>query len=145
MKYLLLVSHGDFSTGLRQTLSMFAGDPVKSVVAVGLKKDEAASTLEKRFEGMMSDFPEDSEFVILADVIGGSPLTTVCNVLSKHGKLQGSLVMGGMNFPMALTATLSKDSLSNEDLQKKITTEATDAIKVFDTTQSSDDLSDDDI
>jgi len=144
MKYLLLVSHGDFSHGLRQTLSMFAGDPVKSVIAVGLKPDEAASTLEKRFEDMVSDLPDDSEFVILADVIGGSPLTTVCNVLNNHGKLQDSLVLGGMNFPMALTAMMSKDSLSNEDLQKKIISEATDAIKVFNTKQSSD-LSDDDI
>ncbi|MFC6163959.1 PTS sugar transporter subunit IIA [Lactiplantibacillus dongliensis] len=145
MKYLLLVSHGDFSSGLKQTLSMFAGgDPINSVIAVGLKPDEAASTLGKQFEATLAELPADAQFIVLADVIGGSPLTTVCNVLNNHGKLQDSLIIGGMNFPMAITATMSKDTLDNAALKEKIFAEATSAIKVFNTNTSLD-FSDDDI
>ncbi len=59
MKYLLLVSHGDFSSGLKQTLGMFAGDDaIGSVIAVGLKPDEAASTFGTRFEALLKTLPE---------------------------------------------------------------------------------------
>lgn len=50
VKYLILVSHGEFSQGLKQSLSMFAADNMDSVIAVGLLPGEAADTLGKRFE-----------------------------------------------------------------------------------------------
>lgn len=143
MKYLLLVSHGDFSSGLKQTLGMFTGDDaIGSVIAVGLKPDEAALTFGTRFEALLKTLPEDASFVVLADIIGGSPLTTVCNILNDHGKLQDTLVLGGMNFPMALTTLMSKDSLDNSALKEKAFSEATAAIKEFQTTSS--EASDDD-
>lgn len=143
MKYLLLVSHGDFSSGLKQTLGMFAGDDaIGSVIAVGLKPDEAASTFGTRFEALLKTLPEDASFVVLTDIVGGSPLTTVCNILNDHGKLQDALVLGGMNFPMALTTLMSKDSLDNSALKEKAFSEATTAIKEFQTTSS--EASDDD-
>ena len=112
MKYLLLVSHGDFSSGLKQTLGMFAGDDaIGSVIAVGLKPDEAASTFGTRFEALLKTLPEDASFVVLADIVGGSPLTTVCNIL-------------------------------NSALKEKAFSEATAAIKEFQTTSS--EASDDD-
>ncbi|MBT1145073.1 PTS fructose transporter subunit IIA [Lactiplantibacillus argentoratensis] len=143
MKYLLLISHGDFSSGLKQTLGMFAGDDaIGSVIAVGLKLDEAASTFGTRFEALLKTLPEDASFVVLADIVGGSPLTTVCNILNDHGKLQDTLVLGGMNFPMALNTLMSKDSLDNSALKEKAFSEATVAIKEFQTTSS--EASDDD-
>ncbi|MDN2453500.1 PTS fructose transporter subunit IIA [Lactobacillus sp. UCMA15818] len=144
MKYLLLVSHGDFSSGLRQTLSMFAGDTINSVIAIGLKPDEAGTTLENRFETILSTLPTDAQFVILADIIGGSPLTTVCNTLNKHGKLQDSFIIGGMNFSMALTALMSKDAMEDAELKAKIMSEATGAIKFLDIATAPE-TSDDDI
>ncbi|EJF01032.1 PTS sugar transporter subunit IIA [Liquorilactobacillus mali] len=132
MKYLLLVSHGEFSSGLRQTLSMFAGDTINSVVAVGLKPDETSSTLEHHFETILDKLPADAQFIILADIIGGSPLTTICNTLNKYGKLQDSFIIGGMNFSMALTALMSKDTMEEDELKAKIMSEATGAIKFLD-------------
>ncbi|APB86758.1 MULTISPECIES: PTS sugar transporter subunit IIA [Lactobacillaceae] len=144
MKYLLLVSHGDFSSGLKQTLSMFSGDAIKTVLAVGLKSGEAIATFGRRFEGTLAQLPDNAQFIVLADIIGGSPLTTVCNVLSQQGKLRGSFVLGGMNFPMALTALMSKDTMNNFDLKQKLLTEATGAIKPLDI-EATVELSDDDI
>ncbi|RXT58466.1 PTS sugar transporter subunit IIA [Lacticaseibacillus chiayiensis] len=132
MKYLLLVSHGDFSIGLKQTLSMFAGDDaLKSVIAVGLKPGEAAATFNTRFEALMRTLPETASFVVLADIVGGSPLTTVCNVLNDHGKLANALILGGMNFPMALAVLMGKGTMSNAALKEKALSEATGGIKEF--------------
>ncbi|WP_057770671.1 PTS sugar transporter subunit IIA [Lactobacillus selangorensis] len=146
MKYLLLVSHGSFSTGLKGTLSMFAGDEaMKSVIAVGLKPDESVSKFETRFKVLLETLPDDSNFVVLADIIGGSPLTTVCSVLNEHGKLQDAVVLGGMNFPMALTTLMSKDSMKNSELKEKALSEAAAALKDFKTEPSDTDDNDDDI
>ncbi|KRL14545.1 phosphotransferase system mannose fructose-specific component iia [Schleiferilactobacillus perolens DSM 12744] len=144
MKYLLLVSHGGFSEGLKSTLAMFAGGAMDSVLVVGLKPGESVETLGKRFDQTVAALPADSQFVVLADMIGGSPLTTVCNVLNEHDMLDHSIVLGGMNFPMALTALLSKDTIDDaSELKEKILSEARAAIKEF--TVKSDDSDDDDI
>lgn len=143
MKYLLLVSHGEFSKGLRITLEMFAKESMDSVIAIGLQPDESVDHLSKRVNKEIDNLPEDSEFIVLADIIGGSPLTTVCNILASHGKLQDSLVLGGMNFPMALTTLLSKDSMSNDDLKNAVLQEGKAAMKEFITESSN--ASDDDI
>ncbi len=92
MKYLLLVSHGDFSKGLKSSLAMFASASMSSVIAVGLKPDESADTFGERFQKLLKTIPKDSQFIVLADIIGGSTLTTVCNVLSSHGKLDCKLI-----------------------------------------------------
>ncbi|MBZ2405813.1 PTS sugar transporter subunit IIA [Liquorilactobacillus hordei] len=144
MKYLLLVSHGDFSNGLKQTLSMFAGETINSVIAVGLKPDETSTTLEHHFETILEKLPTDAQFIVLADIIGGSPLTTVCNTLNKYNKLQDSFIIGGMNFSMALTALMSKDTMDEEELKAKIMSESKDAIKFLDIAVASE-TSDDDI
>ena len=144
MKYLLLVSHGDFSNGLKQTLSMFAGETINSVIAIGLKPDETSTTLEHHFETILEKLPTDAQFIVLADIIGGSPLTTVCNTLNKYNKLQDSFIIGGMNFSMALTALMSKDTMDEEELKAKIMSESKGAIKFLDIAVASE-TSDDDI
>ena len=40
-------------------------------------------------------------FWSLADIVGGSPLTTAATVLEEAGKLDGALILGGMNLTMA--------------------------------------------
>ena len=56
MKYLVLVSHGEFAAGLPD----------------GKTADEFAEI----FKESVKDIHEDDEIVLLADIVGGSPLTT---------------------------------------------------------------------
>lgn len=143
MKYLLLVSHGDFSKGLAQALGMFAGKATDTIVAVGLQPDESAQAFGQRFTEILAKLDPKGEFIVLADIIGGSPLTTVCNILNDQHRLTGSLILGGMNFPMALSALLAKNDLEIPELKNKLLTEATGAIKEF--TVGSVENNDDDI
>ena len=106
MKQLILVSHGSFADGLKTSLAMFAGDKIDQVMAVGLKEGEDVDDLAAEFSRRLEEnnIDSDTELIVLADIVGGSPLTTVCNVLEKRGLLEGAVILGGMNLPMALNS-----------------------------------------
>ena len=131
MKYLILVSHGKFSEGLKDALGMFVDDNMDSVRAIGLQPGEDTQILATRFKKLVSELTADAELVVLGDIMGGSPLTTITNVLNQEGKLEKSIILGGMNFPMALNAAILKDSLSQQDLVTAIMKEAVSSVKQF--------------
>ena len=128
MKRLLLVSHGQFASGLHNALEMLTGKR-DDIISFGLREDQA---VENFSEVIADTLDSDTEgYVVLADIIGGSPLTTTLQVLDKQGKMENTMVIGGMNLPLALTAVLMKDTLDAEELQKTIIEQATTAIQPF--------------
>lgn len=132
MIYLILVSHGDFAKGLKSSLNMLAGQR-DDVIASGLEDGKTADEFATVFEQDIAKVQEGDQVVLLADIIGGSPLTTALNVLDKKAMLDKTLVIGGMNLPLALTAVLMKDNLDGDALVSTIISEATGAIKQFET------------
>ena len=90
-------------------------------------------------------FKDDDEFVVLADIIGGSPLTTFLNVFSERGYLDRAVVLGGMNFTMALTATVSLDTMDKESIAASSLSEAKTAVQQYEIPSDSSDDDDDDI
>lgn len=143
MKYIILISHGKFAEGLKSALEMFAGEKTAEVFAIGLEKGESADQFGKRFEQLIDQIDSTASFVLLADIVGGSPLTTACNILAQAGRMEGTIVLGGMNFPLALNAVLYKDSLGEKEFVKTVLGEASAALQQFEPTASADE--DDDI
>lgn len=143
MRYLVLVSHGEFASGLKTSLAMFAGDKIDQVIPVGLKNGQSADDFGVDFKAAMQTLSDDDSIVLLADILGGSPLTTALNVLNEMGRYEGTVVIGGMNLPMALTAVVMKDVLDGDALVATIISEATSSLQEFKTT--SDDAEDDDM
>ena len=131
MKYVVLVSHGEFAKGLANALSMLAGEK-KEVIAVGLENGKTAD-----------EFAEEDEIILLGDLIGGSPLTTALNVINEKGLTDNTVVLGGMNLPLALTTVLMKDNMDKEMLPQAVLGEAHEALKEF--KLASDDDEEDDI
>lgn len=133
MKKLILVSHGSFADGLKTSLAMFAGDKIDQVMAVGLKNgadiDDLAVEFSRRLEE--DNIGSGTGLIVLADIIGGSPLTTVCNVLEKRGLLDGAVILGGMNLPMALNALVMKDVMSGDEFATTVLSEARNAVQEF--------------
>ena len=78
MKYLVLVSHGEFAAGLKTSLMMLAGQR-DDVIASGLPDGKTADEFAEIFKESVKDIHEDDEIVLLADIVGGSPLTTALN------------------------------------------------------------------
>ena len=88
-----------------------------------------ADEFAENFGKLVEPIKEEDEIILLADIIGGSPLTTALDVLTKKGLLAKTTAFGGMNLPMALTATLMKDALDTESLKASLVSESRDAIK----------------
>ena len=133
MKQLIRVSHGSFADGLKTSLAMFAGDKIDQVMAVGLKNGADVDDLAVEFSRRLEEDNIDSGtgLIVLADIIGGSPLTTVCNVLEKRGLLDGAVILGGMNLPMALNALVMKDVMSGDEFATTVLSEARNAVQEF--------------
>lgn len=147
MKYLIMISHGRFAEGVKTSLEMFAGDANDRVFALCLHNGKSADDFKKDVEDFLDQhkFKEEDEFIVLADIIGGSPLTTFLNVFSARGYLNRAVVLGGMNFTMALTATVSLDTMDKEAIAKTALSEAKTAVQQYEVPSSTDNDDDDDI
>ena len=119
MKYVILVSHGNFAEGLLDSLKMLTGNH-DDVIAIGLKDGITADQFAIDFTEIITKIPKES-----------SPLSTAMNVLAQSGLIDKTTVLGGMNLPLALTTILMKDVLDTDALITNVTSEATGAIKQF--------------
>jgi PTS system N-acetylgalactosamine-specific IIA component len=147
LKYVFLVSHGKFAEGLKTSLEMFAGDAAERVFAIGLHNGKSADDFKKEVEALLDahKFNDDDEFMILADLIGGSPLTTFMNVFNEHGLLDRATILGGMNFTMALTVVVSLDGMDRATLAQTALGEAKQALQEYQVPSSDADDDEDDI
>ena len=125
MKYLVLVSHGEFAAGLKTSLMMLAGQR-DDVIASGLPDGKTADEFAEIFKESVKDI-----HVLLADIVGGSPLTTALNVLAEKGLMEKTTTIGGMNLPLALTSVLMKDTLQGDSFVQAVLSEATTALQEF--------------
>ena len=145
MKYLVLVSHGGLAEGVQSSLGMFASDKTDQVIAVGLKAGKSVDDFALEFRQALAGLAEEDQVLVLADIVGGSPLTTACNVLAELGKLDTAVVLGGLNLTMALTGLVMKDMLEGKELARTILSEASAALQEFEVATDSDEEDDDDI
>ena len=131
MKYLLLVSHGGLAEGLKTSLAMFAEDKMDQVIAVGLKNGKTVDDFAQDFRQAISGLTAEDSVIVLADIVGGSPLTTACSVLDELGKLDDAVILGGMNLPMAITSAVMKDMLEGDAFVQAVLPEAQAALQEF--------------
>ena len=123
MKYVVMVSHGEFAPGLHSAVKMMTGD-----------REDVLSTSLK--DGMSAD----DQVILLADILSGSPFTNALNVLDQKGLLQNTLVIAGMNMPLAITAVLMKDNFDNvQDLKDTLLSEGRTGLTDFTVASDDDD------
>ena len=143
MNYLVLVSHGGLAQGLKTSLAMFAADKMDQVIAVGLENGQSVDEFAVVFREAISGLSTEDKVVVLADIVGGSPLTTALGVLEEKGLLQTATVLGGMNLPMAITSAVMKDMLEGPDLVAAVLPEAQAALQEFKVVQTEEEEDDD--
>lgn len=143
MKYVVLVSHGTFAPGLHSVLKMLAGGEREDVISVGLEDGMSADEFAEKFSNAISKITAEDEIILLGDIVGGSPLTNAIEQVSNKGMMDKTVIFGGVNLAMALTATLMKDGVDTDVLKESLLSEAKDAIKEFVMTPVNDDDEDD--
>ena len=117
MKYVVMVSHGEFAPGLHSAVKMMTGDR-EDVLSTSLKDGMSADEFAENFKQLIKDFKDDDQVILLADILSGSPFTNALNALDQRGLLQNTLVIAGMNMPLAITAVLMKDNFDDMDALK---------------------------
>lgn len=128
MKYVILVSHGKFANGLNDALSMLAGNR-EDILSVGLENGKSVDEFVALFTEKVKDISNDDDVILLGDIIGGSPLTNATNVLVNKGIK--TVILGGMNLPLALTTVLMKDTVSLDEIADQVLEQARMAMQEF--------------
>jgi PTS system N-acetylgalactosamine-specific IIA component len=130
MYYVLLVSHGEFAPGLHSALKMIVGDR-ENVLSVSLKDGMGADEYAANVRKLAAPLKKSDKIVMLADIIGGSPLTTAVNTLFELGISENVHCFGGMSLPMALAAVLTGENLEGGSLSELILNETKNAVQEF--------------
>lgn len=131
MRYLILVSRGTFAPGLHNALGMMAGSDREDIRSTSLLDGMDVDTFRANFAELVGDITAEDEIILVADIIGGSPLTTALDVLTEKGLLAHTLAIGGMNLPLVLTAAFADADTPLDALEAELTGEAKDQIKRF--------------
>ena len=129
MKYVVLVSHGPLAPGLHSVLRMLGGGDRRDVLSASREDGMGADVFTQNFERTIEVIKEDDEILLLADIIGGSPLTNALDVLSQKGLLNKTRAFGGMNLPMVLTASMMKDMTDMDSLAVSMLQESKNAVQ----------------
>ncbi len=130
MFYVILVSHGDFAVGLHTALKMIAGDR-ETILSVGLQDGMGIEDFAAAFAKRLIPIQAGDQILLLADILGGSPLTTAMNVLASKKLLEQTQAFGGVNLAMALTAVLRGENCDGAVLKQMLLEDSRNAVQEF--------------
>lgn len=136
MKYVVLVSHGTMAPGLHNALMMLAGEGREDILSTSLENGMSSAVYVENVRKCISGVTKEDEILLFGDLVGGSPLTTAANVVAEQGLMERTVMLGGMNLPLALSAVLMKDTMETKDLVAMLVTEAREELKEFQVTNT---------
>lgn len=122
MRYVVMVSHGEFAPGLHSAVEMMTGKR-DDVLNTSLKDGMGTDVFSQNFEALISGFKEEDDVILLADILSGSPFTNALRILDEKGFMPRTLVIAGMNMPLAITAVLMKDNMDLDTLKETLLSE----------------------
>lgn len=131
MKYIVLVSHGTFAPGLHNALKMLAGEDREDILSTSLENGMGSDAYVENVRKCVEGIKEEDEVLLLGDLVGGSPLTLASNVIAERGLLSKTVIIGGVNLPLALSAALMKDSMELNELADMLLLEAREVMQEF--------------
>lgn len=136
MKYVVLVSHGTMAPGLHDALEMLAGGGREDILSTSLENGMSSTVYVENVRKCISKITKEDEILLFGDLVGGSPLTNAANVVAESGLLDRTVILGGVNLPLALSAVLMKDTMDTKDLVEMLLTEAREELREFQVTNA---------
>ena len=129
MKHIILVSHGQFASGLKSAIGVVMG-MADEITALGLEEGMDIKTFREFLE-ILNQIPKEDEIILLCDIIGGSPFTSSAELLRQEGFLERSLILTGMNMPVLVQLLLQKDDSALEQLKSEVKAISAGTIQIF--------------
>ena len=130
MKHIILVSHGQFASGLKSAIGVVMG-MADEITALGLEEGMDIKTFREKFLEIQNQIPKEDEIILLCDIIGGSPFTSSAELLRQEGFLERSLILTGMNMPVLVQLLLQKDDSALEQLKSEVKAISAGTIQIF--------------
>ncbi len=109
MKYVVMVSHGEFAPGLHSAVKMMTGER-DDVFSTSLKDGMSTDTFVDNFKAIADKFNADDEVILLADILSGSPFTNALSVLDEKGLLSNTLVIAGNEHALCFICCIDERS-----------------------------------
>lgn len=107
MVNLIVSGHGEIASGLKSSLSVIGGD-FDHITFIDFKND--AEKLKLDLLKTVKQKPDES-FLILTDLVGGSPFNTAAVLFKEFNNVK---ILGGVNLPMLLSIVYDNTSTLSE-------------------------------
>ncbi len=124
MREVIFASHGNFSEGIKDSVSMIIGEQ-SNVRSYQLKPGASATDFAEELQKEITENPE-TEYVILTDLYGAS----VCSAMLPLTMNSNVHVFSGMNLVLALTVLLETREPLNDEIISEILNEAKEGIRL---------------
>lgn len=131
MKYVLLVSHGTLAPSLHETMREFFLGEREDLLHVNMKEGMGPDAYIEEVRRVLNAVKPEDDLIVLADLLGGSPLTYASYVIHEMGLLPQAWFLGGMNLPMAVDIMMKKDTMSTWYLMNHFVDEARNTVMPF--------------
>lgn len=116
MVKILLATHGQLAAGLVNSAKMLIGD-FENVEYISFHEEMGIDQLNDVFEEKVFDISEENQYLILCDIIGGSPF----NVASKFSfENQNVAVFYGINLPLLIEAIMHSKDKNLKDVVEEL-------------------------
>lgn len=112
MEKLILVSHGSFCEGIKNSVEMILG-PQENIDTVALTPEQGQEDFEANFKALIH---EEDDVVVFADLQGGTPANTVSKMIMQGENYQ---LYTGMNLPMIISYINAQMIGQEEDYVQK--------------------------
>ncbi|UXS67909.1 PTS sugar transporter subunit IIA [Staphylococcus chromogenes] len=112
MEKLILVSHGSFCEGIKDSVEMILG-PQENIYTVALTPEQRQEDFESHFKALVH---EGDDIVVFADLQGGTPANTVSKMIMQGEHYQ---LYTGMNLPMIISYINAQMIGQEEDYAQK--------------------------
>lgn len=107
----ILLSHGNLAEEILNTVHMIAGD-IGEVKTFGLKQSQSVFEFQTEVEKYIENL--DKEVIVFCDLLGGSPMISISNVISKSDKKIA--IVTGMNLGMIIDCLLQREYQSFDEI-----------------------------
>lgn len=120
---ILVISHGGFSEGVLDSLSMFFENE-KQIDSMRVNCDTNIDYFKDEMGRKINELDTGDGVLILADIFGGSPCNSTYNYLKENVR-----IVTGFNFPMLISAVTKRNTITDKkQLAASIIKEAQDGI-----------------
>ncbi len=127
MVHLLLLTHGQFASGILDAANLIVGKQA-GVEVLALKENDSIDELGERTAAVVNKLKTGCDGVlIMVDIFGASPCNVASMLMANDPKID---VVTGLNLPMLLDVLLQRNTLSLAELAKVASISGGEGIKI---------------